>query len=86
MQQLELFPRYRALPANMFVTVEPWGFPVTVVYDYDEGEPATWDHPGAEPYCVILEAHVGGVDIYDMLENEQILRLEEAVLRAMGVR
>lgn len=86
MKQLELFPTYRARPANMFVTVEPWGFPVTVFYDFDEGEPRTWEHPGHDAYCVILEAHVGGVDIYDMLENEQILRLEEHVLRAMGVR
>lgn len=86
MKQLELFPRYRALPSNMSVEVSPWGFPVEVFYDFDEGDAPTLTSPGAEPYCVILEAHVGGVDIYDMLENEQILRLEEAVLRAMGVR
>lgn len=68
---------------RMSVKVDPWGFPVEVFYDYDEGEPSTWDHPGAEPYCVILEAHVGGCDIYEMLDEHQILRLEESVLRAM---
>lgn len=86
MKQLELFPTYRALPANMSVTVDPWGFDIHTVYDFDEGEPPTLTSPGTEPFCVILEAHVGGVDIYDMLDEHQILRLEEQVMRAMGVR
>lgn len=86
MKQLELFPRYRALPANMSVTVDPWGFDIRVVYDFDEGDAPTLTSPGCEPYCVILEAHVGGVDIYEMLGEHQILRLEEQVMRAMGVR
>lgn len=86
MKQLELFPRYRALPAKMSVTVEPWGFPLEVFYDFDEGDAPTLTNPGTEPFCVILEAHVGGVDIYEMLKDAQILQLEEYVLRAMGVR
>ena len=86
MRQLELFPTYRALPARMSVTLEPWGFPMEVFYDFDEGDAPTLTSPGTEPFCVILETHVGGVDIYEMLHEHQILRLEEAVLRAMGVR
>lgn len=86
MKQLELFPLPLRQQQPMSTQVEPWGFPVTVVYDFDEGEPPTLTSPGCEPYCVILKAHVGGADIYEMLTDGQILRLEEAVLRAMGVR
>ena len=86
MKQLELFPLPLRQQQPWSVTVDPWGFPMEVFYDFDEGEPPTLTSPGCEPYCVILETHVGGVDIYDMLDEHQILRLEEAVLRAMGVR
>lgn len=86
MRQLELFPLPSRQQQPMSTQVEPWGFPVEVFYDFDEGDAPTLTSPGTEPFCVILEAHVGGVDIYEMLHEHQILRLEEAVLRAMGVR
>ena len=86
MKQLELFLSVPAQQRPMSVTVTPWDFPVEVFFDFDEGEPPTLTSPGCEPFCVILETHVGGVDIYEMLHEHQILRLEEAVLRAMGVR
>lgn len=86
MQQLELFPLPSRQQQPMSVTLEPWGFPMEVFYDFDEGDAPTLTSPGTEPFCVILETHVGGVDIYEMLHEHQILRLEEAVLRAMGVR
>lgn len=86
MKQLELFPLPIRQQQPMSVTVTPWDFPVAVFFDFDEGEPPTLTSPGCEPYCVVLAAHVGGVDVYEMLHEHQILRLEEAVLRAMGVR
>ena len=86
MKQLELFPTLRQPIQPMSTAVQPWGFPVEVFYEFDEGEPPAWDHPGCEPYVVVEAAKIGGVDVYDMLTNEQIERLEDYVLRAMGVR
>ncbi len=65
--------------------VKPWGFDIDVEVDIDEGEPPTLHHPGAEPYCVILSAKVGGVEIYEMLDNAQLIRLEQAVMRACNL-
>lgn len=80
-----LHNRYLALPATHHATVSPWGFDINITFEFDPGEPDTWEHPGYAPYAVIESAHVGGVNVYDMLTNEQLARLEEHALRAMGV-
>ena len=64
------------------LTVSPWQFDIDVTACVDPGEPATWDHPGWEPNCVIEQARVNGVSIFDMLDNGQLTRIEEAVMRA----
>jgi hypothetical protein len=64
------------------LTVSPWGFNIEVTACLDHGEPATYEHPGWPPECSIESARVGGVNVYDMLDNWQLTRLEEAVLRA----
>lgn len=64
------------------LTVSPWQFAIDVTACIDPGEPATWDHPGAVPECVIERASIAGVNVYDMLDNWQLTRLEEAVMRA----
>jgi hypothetical protein len=64
------------------LTVSPWQFDIDVTACVDPGEPATRDHPGWEPNCVIEQARVNGVSIFDMLDNWQLTRLEEAVMRA----
>lgn len=76
------------LPAVHHATVSPWGFDINITFEFDPGEPDTWDHPGYAPYAVIERAvvsGVGGVNIYDMLTSEQLARLEEHALRAVGV-
>lgn len=76
------------LPATHHATVSPWGFDINITFEFDPGEPDTWEHPGYAPYAVIERAvvgGVGGVDIYEMLTSEQLARLEEHALRAMGV-
>ena len=67
-------------------TVRPWGFYVEVTADLDPGEPMTWDHPGHGASAIVESASIGGVDVYAMLDNEQLARLEEHVLRAEGLR
>ena len=74
-----------AYSAVHHATVCPWGFDIDITFEFDPGEPDTWDHPGYAPYAVIEQAVVGGVNIYDMLTNEQFVRLEEHALRAMEV-
>lgn len=64
------------------LTVSPWQFDIDVTACVDPGESATWDHPGYGPECVIERASIAGVNVYDMLDNWQLTRLEEAVLRA----
>ena len=64
------------------LTVSPWQFAIDVTACIDPGEPATWDHPGAGPECVIEQARVNGVSIFEMLYPGQLIRLEDAVLRA----
>ena len=64
------------------LTISPWEFAIDVTACIDPGEPATWDHPGAGPECVIEQARIAGVNVYDMLDNWQLTRLEQAVIRA----
>ena len=66
-------------------TVSPYGFPMDCVFEFYEGEPAIlWPtelaHPGAPDCCQLLQAFVGGVDIYEMLSSDQIERIEETYL------
>ena len=66
--------------------VRPWGFDIEVTYDYDEGEPAIYwptehAHPGTAPAVFLQTAKHKGDSIYWMLDNEQIERIEDAILR-----
>jgi hypothetical protein len=67
--------------------VSPWGFPMEVSYEFEEGEPpilsasGNFDHPGYPANVAMLSCRVGGVDITEMVRNEQQERIEEAVLR-----
>lgn len=64
------------------ITVSPWDFDIEVLAIVDHGEPATWDHPGWPLDCSLGAARIGGVNVYDMLTDAQLTRLEEAVMRA----
>jgi hypothetical protein len=70
-------------------TVRPWGFDIHITFDYEPGEPPIYSpideaHPGSEPYAVILNAQIGGVEVYEMLTSGQLETLEAHALRAMG--
>lgn len=65
--------------------VRPWGFDIDVDFELDEGELPGPLNPGVEPYCVILSAKVGGIEVYEMLDNAQLMRLEAAVMRACNL-
>ena len=66
--------------------VRPWGFDIEVTYDFEAGEPAIYwptehAHRGTAPAVFLQTAHVGGVNIFDMLDSEQIKRIEDDILR-----
>ncbi len=69
-------------------TVEPYGFPMDVTYEYQEGEAAVlwgnFPHPGSPAHCAVLTCLVGGVDIVDMLNDKQTARIEDAILEGMA--
>lgn len=64
--------------------VKPFGFDMTVEFDYDPGEPGIPSgdeaHPGAPAEACLSSCRVGCVDIYEMLDNWQIERIQEAIL------
>jgi len=65
--------------------VRPWGFDIDVDFELDEGEPPTMTSPGYDPFVIILSAKVGGIEIYEMLGDAQLMRLEAAVMRACNL-
>jgi hypothetical protein len=65
--------------------VKPWGFDIDVDFELDEGELPGPLNPGVDPFVIILSAKVGGVEIYEMLGDAQLLRLEAAVGRACNI-
>lgn len=80
---------FRIVAANARTSwVSPWGFRMEVEYDYQPGErsinwPTDLAHPGSPANAVLVSCKVGGVEIYDMLDSDQIERIEEAVLEQL---
>lgn len=68
-------------------TVSPYDFAMDCVFEYTEGEPLVmwgdYPHPGSPSYCELRACHVGGVDIYEMLNDHQIERIEELLLEGV---
>lgn len=69
-------------------SITAWGIPMDVEYDYSPGESAVkwgdFPHPGYPASASLLSVKVGGVDIMEMLDDEQTQRIESAVLEYMG--
>lgn len=71
---------------NYHVTdVSPWGFPMSVHADIEPGKGPTFDDPGYGPEVCISSVFVAGVDIYRMLDNDQLTRIEDAIIRALDL-
>lgn len=75
-------------PYSHTAIVSPYGFPMEVEYEYDEGEaPILGDlefaHPGYPPNASLLSCRIGGHEVYDMLSPQQIETIEEAILRTL---
>lgn len=67
--------------------VDPYGLGEEMVceYEFEPGEtqifwPTERAHPGSPDNVTLLACKVGGVDIYPMLSNAQIERIENAIL------
>lgn len=72
------------------LTVSLYGFEMEVDVEVDAGEPPRFDSydggdPGWPAEAILLACRVGGVNVYDMLDNDQLSRIEEAVLRALDL-
>ncbi len=69
-------------------TVNVWGFDMAVEYDYSPEEKeqkwGDYPHPGCPAAASISSVVVGGVDIYEMLDSDQLDRIEEKILEESG--
>ena len=76
----------RIIPAHEHrVTLNPWSFDIDCVFEFYPGEPAIggstdYAHPCTPNNCQLIASFVGGVDIYAMLDGDQIDRLETLYL------
>ena len=57
--------------------IELRGIPLECEYEWDEGEPKTWDHPGAPAGAFLIRCFVGGRNIIDLLDDRAIREIEE---------
>lgn len=68
--------------------VKPFGFDMVVEYDYDPGEPGIPSgdeaHPGTAAEACLCACRVGGVNIFNMLDDWQLERIETAILEQLG--
>jgi hypothetical protein len=69
--------------------VNVWGFDMDVGYEFEAGEPAvindvTGGHPGSPDNAKLTSCRIKGVEIIEMLKPDQIERVEEAILQALG--
>lgn len=74
-------------PRALTAEVDPYqlGAPLVCDYEYDEGEyPVFWpterSHPGSPSNIQLLACRIGGVDVFPMLSNDQVERIEESLL------
>lgn len=65
--------------------VSPWGFPMSVHADIEPGKGSTFDDPGYGPEVCISSVYVGGINVYRMLDNDQLIRIEESIIRALDL-
>ena len=69
------------------IEIQAYGIPMTVQCEYDPGESMIWSGPqagpGYAPAAVIEQVFIGGINVYDMLNDKQLERIEEAVIRAI---
>jgi len=66
-------------------TVKPYGFDMVCQYEYTAEVPAvindlTGGDPGADEQIAVLTCFVGGVDIHEMLNARQHIRIADAIL------
>ena len=67
------------------ITIDLYGFPMECEYEYDEGaeprfSPVYGGDPGWPPSASLLSCKVGGVNIYEMLDNQQVERIQRAIV------
>ena len=65
--------------------VSPWGFPMSVHADIEPGHGATFTDPGYGPEVYISSVFVGGINVYRMLDNDQLARIEQSIIRELDL-
>jgi hypothetical protein len=46
-------------------------------FDYEQGEPQTWDEPGWPDIFTLIRVHLDGVDVTDLLDPAIVQELED---------
>lgn len=65
--------------------VAPWGFTMSVHADIEPGKRATFEDPGYGPEVCVFAVFVGDINIVEMLDNEQIERIEFAIINELDL-
>ena len=65
--------------------IEVFDVPMRVYFDYEPGQCAIFEGPAAgpayDPQVIIDAVLIGGVDVYEMLTNKQLDRIEKVIIR-----
>ena len=69
------------------IDIHAYDIPMSVRFDYEPGQAPvlTGPHasPGYDPAVIVESVFIGGVNVYEMLSNEQLERIEDRILRAL---
>jgi hypothetical protein len=67
--------------------IEVFDVPMRVYFEYEPAQPMVWSGPQAGPaydsQAIIDAVLIGGVDVYEMLTNKQLDRIEKVILRIL---
>lgn len=59
------------------------GVDIECYIEYEPGEPATFDDPGFDDCVYLHHAHIGDVDVINLLNDHVIAEIEEKALEAL---
>ena len=69
------------------IDISAYDVPMSVTYEYEAGEDPVFSGPLAGPgtpsSVYVQSVCIGGVEVYEMLSNDQLERIEETILRAI---
>jgi hypothetical protein len=61
------------------LTLKLNGEDVIVEFTYYSGHMASYDDPGEDPFAEIEKVHYCGIDVFDILSEDQLIALEDQI-------